>query len=134
MAGQTIGFRNQKLGTITCPHSGQQTACGFIDRDNIIAVDRAGGKAQAFRSCRRACTTGQGICAGGRGIGIVFTHEQYWQIVHSGPVQTFQKRAAVNRAIAEDTAHDAVALTAQFQGMGCSGSDADIRADHAIGT
>ena len=77
-----------------------------IHRRRIIAIDAEGRHAQRLGPRRRAGAGGHGFGAGEGGDAIVLADEQHGQPVQRGPVQPFQERSAIDRAIAEEAADD----------------------------
>ena len=82
----------------------------------------------------RAAGPGAGAhrrCARRRREAVILAHEQHGQAEHGGPVEAFEERAAIGRAVAEDAADDA-ALAAQLDRVRGAGGDDDVRGDHAV--
>ncbi len=70
---------------------------------------------------------------GGGGILVVLTDKQDRQVKDACPVQPFQKRSAIDRAIAEEIDDDAP-IAQHLRPMRRARADMDVRADNAVRT
>ena len=89
------------------------------------------GDAEGAGARRRAGAGAHRRCARRRGEAVVLADEEHGQAEHRGPVQAFEERAAIGRAVAEDAADDAV-LAAQLDRVRGAGGDDDVRRHHAV--
>src|ERR1035437_8585635 len=80
-----------------------------VNREHIIAIHLHGCNVQA-QSTRRSARAGGHRSAGRRcAPAVVLTDEQHWQLIDPGPVESLQKRTAVDRAVTKKTGCDALA-------------------------
>ena len=99
-----------------------------IDGDYIVAIDGL-GRHTARRLCpRQGAGTGRhAVGTGEGGNAVVLADEQYGQAVERGPVEPFEKGAAVDRAVAEHTGDDGVGLL-QLETLCCTARNRDLPA------
>ncbi|MNV46251.1 hypothetical protein D3C71_1380750 [compost metagenome] len=118
-------------------NAGDQLRRSLAHGQHIVAIDLGRGNAQRLGARARGLRAGgHGRRARGRGNLVVLADEQHRQLVDLRPVQRFEKRPAVDRAIAKEADRNRV-LAAQFEGMGRAhgdrqaGGDDAVRAQHA---
>ncbi|MDT4848788.1 hypothetical protein FQZ97_828890 [compost metagenome] len=104
-----------------------------MHREHVVAVDLRGRDVHR-RGARRGAVAGRhrASCGGGAPA-VVLADEEHGQVVHAGPVQRFEERAAVDRAVAEEADRDVVAALQEFLRMRRADRDRQARRDHAVG-
>ena len=106
-----------------------------IDGHDVVAVHLRRSQPEALRPRRGPRPRGQRLGTGRRGKAVVLAYEEHRQPVHRRPVEPFEERPPVHRAVAEDADHDAVvpdAGSAEPDPVRGAGRDEDVGPDHPV--
>ena len=133
VSGPAVGAGVQKAGALVSAHLAHQALRHLIDLDHIISVDGNCRHTQRLSPGARPRPRGhsRGHCKSGNPV--VFADEHHRQPVQRRPVETFEKRAAIDRAVAEQAHGDGVRLQ-QLQALRRTDRDRDAAGDDAICT
>jgi hypothetical protein len=138
MAFEAVGHRVEKPRAFSVPNHLGELCRRRVDLEHVIAVDFHARHADRVGARERAVAGRHGVGSGGSRPAVVLADEEHRKLVQRGPVEPFEERAAVHRAVAEEAGHDSL-LLADGDGVGRAHGDRDagrhhaIRAEHADG-
>jgi len=102
-----------------------------MHREHVVAVHLHRRQAQALGARRGALARRHRAAGRGGAPAVVLADEQHRQAVHLGPIERFEERAAVDRAVAEEAHRDRVALL-QLLCVRRADRDGQARRHHAV--
>ena len=131
VAGDAIGAHMQEMRALAAPHRRDRGRRRIVDRHHVVAVDRDRRDAERLGALGHARPRRDALGAREGRDAVVLAHEQHRQLVEHGPVQPFEERPAIDRAVAEHAGHDRVGLL-HLQALRGADRDRDAAGDHAV--
>jgi len=133
VAFEPVGAGVDEARPAAAPDLAHQLARGVVHGESIVAVEPHGRNPDRLGARRRAGSAG-GVARPGEGRkAVVLAHEQDRQIEDPGPVEAFEERPAVDRAVAEEAGDDGVMTALEAETLSGADSDRDAARDDAVG-
>ena len=131
VAGDAIGAHMQQMRAVAAPHGRDRALRRVIHRHHVVAVDRDRRDAERLGAIDHARPRRDAFAARERRDAVVLAHEQHRQLVEHRPVQPFEERPAIDRAVAEHAGRDRVRLL-HLQALRGADRDRDAARHHAV--
>ena len=131
VAGDAIGAHMQEVRPLAAPHRRDRDRRPHRRPQHVVAVDRDRRDAERLGALGDARPRRDAVGAREGRDAVVLAHEQHRQLVERRPVQPFEERPAIDRAVAEHAGRDRVGLL-HLQALRGADRDRDAARDHAV--
>jgi hypothetical protein len=129
---EAVGHGVQELRPPARADPAKQICADEIDRENVVAIHLLAGHADRRGARQRTLARRHRIGRGGGRPAIVLAHEQHRQGMDRRPVESFEERTAVHRAVAEEAHHQPV-FPPELHRVGCADRNRDAGGDDPVG-